>query len=72
MRNVRVVLNLLVLPLMLVACVPTSNIKDPLTARPEPKPSVAAPANGAIFQAGVNDRPMFEDKIGRASCRERV
>lgn len=65
MRNVRVVLNLLVLPLMLVACVPTSNIKDPLTARPEPKPSVAAPANGAIFQAGVNDRPMFEDRRAR-------
>jgi flagellar L-ring protein precursor FlgH len=49
----------------LVACVPTTNIKEPLSVRPEPKTVVAAPANGAIFQAGVNDRTMFEDRRAR-------
>lgn len=49
----------------LVACVPTTNIKEPLSVRPEPKPVAAAPANGAIFQAGVNDRTMFEDRRAR-------
>ena len=49
----------------LVACVPTTNIKEPLSVRPEPKPVAAVPANGAIFQAGVSDRPMFEDRRAR-------
>lgn len=33
--------------------------------KPESKPVVTAPANGSIFQAGVNDRPMFEDRRAR-------
>jgi len=49
----------------LSACVPSTNINEPLSVRPEPKPVVAASANGAIFQAGVNDRPMFEDRRAR-------
>jgi flagellar L-ring protein precursor FlgH len=50
---------------MLAACVPTTNIKEPLSMRPDQKPAAAAPANGAIFQAGVNDRPLFEDRRAR-------
>ncbi len=59
------ILILLVANLLLAACVPASNIRAPLTAAP-PAPAVAAvPANGAIFQAGVNDRPLFEDRRAR-------
>ena len=46
----------------LTACVPppSTSIKEPLTARPAPVPLV--PNNeGAIYLAGVNDHPMFED-----------
>jgi flagellar L-ring protein precursor FlgH len=63
MRNVKAVMGLLVLSL--VACVPTTNIKEPLTVRPEPKVVVAPRANGSIFQPGVNDRPLFEDRRAR-------
>ncbi|GAB4115056.1 MAG: flagellar basal body L-ring protein FlgH [Sideroxydans sp.] len=46
-------------------CAPASNIRVPLTANPPATP-VAPPAdNGAIFQAGVNDRPLFEDRRAR-------
>lgn len=48
----------------LSACTPSTNIKQPLTARPESN-SVVPMANGAIFQAGVNERPMFEDRRAR-------
>lgn len=49
----------------LVACTPSTNIKQPLTARPEPKPMIVPTGNGAIFQAGVNERPLFEDRRAR-------
>ncbi|MBI5626179.1 MAG: flagellar basal body L-ring protein FlgH [Nitrosomonadales bacterium] len=49
----------------LAACTPSTNIKQPLTARPEPKPMIVPTGNGAIFQAGVNERPMFEDRRAR-------
>lgn len=51
--------------LLLAACVPTTHIKEPLTVRPQTRPVVVAPANGAIFQVGVNDRPLFEDRRAR-------
>lgn len=51
--------------LLMAACVPSTNIKQPLTALPAPKPVTAPAANGAIFQAGVNERPMFEDRRAR-------
>ncbi|TNC98407.1 MAG: flagellar L-ring protein precursor FlgH [Gallionellaceae bacterium] len=57
--------GVLLVSLALTACVPTTNIKDPLTVRPEPKAAVVAPANGAIFQAGVSDRQLFEDRRAR-------
>ncbi len=57
--------TVLALTTVLVACVPTTNIKEPLTARPQLQPLATAPANGAIFQAGINDRPLFEDRRAR-------
>lgn len=65
MRNTFGLLWLLALASSLTACVPSTSIKQPLTALPEPKPKAEAVANGAIFQAGVNDRPMFEDRRAR-------
>jgi flagellar L-ring protein precursor FlgH len=56
---------LLALASSLAACVPSTNIKQPLTARPEPKPVAVPTGNGAIFQAGVNERPLFEDRRAR-------
>jgi len=50
--------------LMLAGCTPSTTIKQPLTARPAPsKPYVAN--NGAIFQAGHGERPLFEDRRAR-------
>lgn len=50
--------------LSVAACTPSTSIKQPLTARPaESKP--AASDNGSIFQAGNNERPLFEDKRPR-------
>ncbi len=57
--------GLLALVFSLAACVPSTNIKQPLTARPEPRPVAGADGNGAIFQAGLNERPMFEDRRAR-------
>lgn len=56
---------LFVLVSSLTACVPSTNIKQPLTARPLPQAAPVATGNGAIFQAGVNERPMFEDRRAR-------
>lgn len=44
---------------------PTTNIQQPITARPVDK-QVVVPADGAIFRAGVNERPLFEDKRARS------
>ena len=62
MRKAIATIGLLVVALPLTACVPppSTSIKEPLTARPAPVP--LAPNNeGAIYLAGVNDHPMFED-----------
>jgi flagellar L-ring protein precursor FlgH len=45
--------------------VPPTNVHQPMTARPAPRPETL-PANGAIFQAGYNHRPLFEDRRARA------
>lgn len=52
--------------LMLVGCVtnPPTSVHQPMTAKPVEK-KVAVPADGAIFHAGVNERPLFEDKRAR-------
>lgn len=52
--------------LFLAACTsvtPPTNVHQPMTARPEPRP-VNAPSNGAIFQVGAM-RPLFEDRRAR-------
>lgn len=43
--------------------VPPTNVHQPMTVRPEPRP-IAQTANGAIFQAG-GSRPLFEDRRAR-------
>jgi flagellar L-ring protein precursor FlgH len=52
--------------LALVGCVsnPPTNVHQPMTAKPTaPKPVVYA--DGAIFHAGANERPLFEDRRAR-------
>lgn len=61
----RTIAAISVLSLSLVACVPSTSIQQPLTARPEPRPVIVPQGNGAIFQAGMNERPMFEDRRAR-------
>ena len=43
---------------------PPTSIHQPMTAKPVEK-QVVVPADGAIFHAGVNERPLFEDKRAR-------
>jgi flagellar L-ring protein precursor FlgH len=43
---------------------PPTNIHQPMTAKPVDK-QVVVPSDGAIFHAGVNERPLFEDKRAR-------
>ena len=52
--------------MLLVGCVstPPTSIHQPMTAKPAEN-KVATPADGAIFHAGVNERPLFEDKRAR-------
>ena len=53
------------LVLVLVGCAaPATTIKTPMTARPAERDALA-PHNGAIFQAGKNDHPLFEDRHPR-------
>ena len=51
--------------LLLAACttVPPTNVHQPMTMRPMPRPGLQA-GNGAIFQAAVT-RPLFEDRKAR-------
>lgn len=51
--------------LALAGCVTSPPIvQQPMTARPLMMPP-AAPVNGAIYQAGYNERPLFEDRRAR-------
>ncbi|MFH0934773.1 MAG: flagellar basal body L-ring protein FlgH [Pseudomonadota bacterium] len=50
---------------LLTACVPSTSIQQPLSARPFVKSTAAPDNNGAIYRAGVNERPMFEDRRAR-------
>ena len=51
--------------LALAGCVaPSTTIQTPLTARPAEREALP-PHNGAIFQAGRNERPLFEDRRAR-------
>ena len=44
--------------------IPSTNIHQPMTARPVEQ-DVATARNGAIFRAGQNERPLFEDRRAR-------
>lgn len=50
----------------LAGCVsnPPTNVHQPMTAKPVERKAVA-PADGAIFRVGVNERPLFEDRRAR-------
>ena len=50
----------------LVGCVsnPPTNVHQPMTAKPVERKAVA-PADGAIFRVGANERPLFEDRRAR-------
>ncbi|MEJ1959620.1 MAG: flagellar basal body L-ring protein FlgH [Nitrosomonadales bacterium] len=51
--------------LVMTGCgAPSTSIKTPITARP-PDRDTLAPHNGAIFQAGKNEHPVFEDRHPR-------
>ena len=56
----------LVCCLLLTACVskPPTSIHQPMTAKPVDR-IVIAPADGAIYHAGINERPLFEDRRAR-------
>lgn len=59
--------RLVTLALLLTGCaskVPPSSIHQPTTAKPAEE-KVVASMDGAIFHAGVNERPLFEDKRAR-------
>jgi flagellar L-ring protein precursor FlgH len=44
--------------------VPPTRIHQPMTAKPENR-IVVVPSDGAIYHAGVNEHPLFEDKRAR-------
>lgn len=50
----------------LVGCVsnPSTSVHQPMSAKPIER-KVVASADGAIFHAGINERPLFEDKRAR-------
>lgn len=53
--------------LLLAGCsvsTPPTSIHQPMTAKPATKEAVVT-ADGGIFHAGVNERPLFEDKHAR-------
>ena len=61
------ILMLLALSIVAAGCVsttPPSSVHQPMSVRPGQSPP-APPANGAIYQAGYNDRPLFEDRRAR-------
>jgi len=53
--------------LMLSGCAntPSTGIHQPMTARPSEQKAAISPRNGAIFQAGQDEHPLFEDRRAR-------
>lgn len=51
--------------IILAGCAaPAPIVHQPMSARPLPPPA-PPPANGAIYQAGYNGQPLFEDRVAR-------
>ena len=44
---------------------PSTGIHQPMTARPAEQKAATSPPNGAIFQTGQNEHPLFEDRRAR-------
>lgn len=62
MRNLSIAVSVM---LVLAGCAaPSTGIQQPLTARPVAKAPVVY-NDGAIFHAGQNERPLFEDRRAR-------
>lgn len=55
----------LLLAVTLAACTPATAIREPLSVAPPTPAPLPVVANGAIYQPGVNDRPLFEDRRAR-------
>ena len=53
--------------LLLAGCAstPSTGIHQPMTARPSEQKAATSPRNGAIFQTGQNEHPLFEDRRAR-------
>jgi len=53
--------------LLLAGCAstPPTSIHQPMTAKPVVNRAVVVPADGAIYHAGINERPLFEDRRAR-------
>ncbi len=51
---------------LLIGCsmTPTTRIRSPMSAQPINN-QIIAPVDGAIFHAGANNRPLFEDRLAR-------
>ena len=53
---------------LLAGCItttPSTSVHQPMTARPAAAPLQPPPANGTIYQAAYNYRPLFEDRRAR-------
>lgn len=64
LRAVKFSLGSLLLVVAGCSMTPSTSIKQPMTARPVVK-QLDAPADGSIFRAGMNERPLFEDRRAR-------
>lgn len=58
-------LRVAMLVAVLAGCTtPPTRVHQPMTAKPLEN-KVAVPADGAIFHAGINEKPLFEDRRAR-------
>ncbi len=64
MKNLSIRIAILALSVLAGCAAPSTTIKTPMTARPADRDALL-PHNGAIFQAGKNEHPVFEDRHPR-------
>lgn len=66
-NNLPSVIGYLIMVLLMAGCstsTPSTNIHQPFTARPASR-LVIEPSDGAIYHAGINEHPLFEDVRAR-------
>ena len=61
----KVVMGTVMLVFAGCAVSPSTSIQQPMTARPMDQKAATSPRNGAIFQIGQNEHPLFEDRRAR-------